>query len=207
MKRNTFFTSDAHIGHDNILQFTNRKFDNIQDMNYEIIRRWNSVVKENDVVYILGDHIWNTVKSKAYKEFNNKLNGQKILIIGNHDKVTEIQALNLGFRYACREATIRIAGQYVKLSHYPYRYGFWKELRQRLKVFFSFKKYKPSHRGKRPRNDGAWLLHGHTHSESKTHPEYKYMYHVGMDAHNLYPVSAGQIVEWMRSVKKSNKKK
>ena len=50
-----FYISDLHFGHKNILGFDNRPFVDIEQMNNELIRRWNSVVSDGDVVYVLGD--------------------------------------------------------------------------------------------------------------------------------------------------------
>ena len=53
-----FFTSDLHIGHENILSFCNRPFTNTSEMNKALIDNWNSVVGKADIVFNLGDMIW-----------------------------------------------------------------------------------------------------------------------------------------------------
>ena len=50
-----YFTSDLHLGHKNIIEYEDRPWVNVDDMTYGIINRWNSIVKPNDEVYILGD--------------------------------------------------------------------------------------------------------------------------------------------------------
>lgn len=80
-----FFTSDLHFGHENIIQFDNRPFDSIEEMDAELIRRWNEKVGKGDLVYILGDFIWRTCNDDA-PTLIKSLNGQKILIKGNHDR-------------------------------------------------------------------------------------------------------------------------
>lgn len=72
-------TSDTHFGHANIIKFCNRPYTNVNDMNDSIIHLWNSYIKPEDTVYHLGDF---SFKGKGYFE---KLNGNKHLIIGNHD--------------------------------------------------------------------------------------------------------------------------
>lgn len=52
-----FFTSDLHIGHENVLRFDSRPFQSVEEMDSEIIRRWNDKVKPGDLVYVLGDMI------------------------------------------------------------------------------------------------------------------------------------------------------
>lgn len=80
---NTFFISDTHFGHKNILKFEPyyRQFDTIEEHDQKLIDNWNSVVKTGDIVYHLGDVVFgkeNLWKLKA-------LNGSKRLIMGNHD--------------------------------------------------------------------------------------------------------------------------
>ena len=55
MKRKIFFTSDHHFGHTNILKFCNSPFNSIEQMNEELIKRWNEKIGPDDEVYHLGD--------------------------------------------------------------------------------------------------------------------------------------------------------
>lgn len=52
------YISDWHYGHANVLGFDNRPFVNVEQMNEELIRRWNNAVSDGDLVYILGDMFW-----------------------------------------------------------------------------------------------------------------------------------------------------
>lgn len=81
----TFFTSDLHFGHENVLKFDNRPFQTVEEMNEELIRRWNDKVGKGDLVYVLGDFIWKSETNEA-SSLIKKLNGQIILIKGNHDR-------------------------------------------------------------------------------------------------------------------------
>jgi len=80
-----FFTSDLHFGHENVIRFDNRPFDTVEEMNDELIKRWNRKVGKGDLVYVLGDLIWKTLTNDA-KTLIEQLNGQIILIKGNHDR-------------------------------------------------------------------------------------------------------------------------
>jgi len=78
-----FFVADSHLGHYNILKYCNRPFNSIEEMDEEIIKRFNSVVSKDDIVIHAGDF---TLKGKreAYK-YVEQLNGQNIFLKGSHD--------------------------------------------------------------------------------------------------------------------------
>jgi calcineurin-like phosphoesterase family protein len=84
---NTFLVSDTHFGHAGVCHFLRndgtklRPWDNPEEMDEAMIERWNSVVKPNDKVYHLGDVV---INRKALKTLY-RLNGDKVLIKGNHD--------------------------------------------------------------------------------------------------------------------------
>ena len=80
-----FFTGDLHFGHENVIVFDNRPFKTVEEMDEELIRRWNAKVDKGDLTYVLGDMIWKTRNDDA-PSLINKLNGQIILIKGNHDR-------------------------------------------------------------------------------------------------------------------------
>ena len=84
MKR--FYIADTHFGHKNIIRYDNRPFNSVHEMDNELIENWNSVVSNDDIVYILGDISWYD-DSKTANIFS-RLNGHKILIKGNHDKIS-----------------------------------------------------------------------------------------------------------------------
>lgn len=83
--RKTFFTGDLHFGHKNVLTFDNRPFTTVDEMDAELIRRWNNKVGKGDLVYVLGDLIWKSRNNDA-PALIKSLNGQIILIKGNHDR-------------------------------------------------------------------------------------------------------------------------
>jgi calcineurin-like phosphoesterase family protein len=84
--RDIYVISDTHFGHENILKFVDseekplREFHDVWHMNEHIIDRWNKTVKDNDIVYHLGDVYF----SKGH-EVLPRLRGHKRLILGNHD--------------------------------------------------------------------------------------------------------------------------
>lgn len=76
-----YFTADLHFDDKNILNYENRPFADVEDMNAQLIKRWNGVVTSNDVIYVLGDF----GAMGREKEILSSLNGRKILVKGNHD--------------------------------------------------------------------------------------------------------------------------
>jgi calcineurin-like phosphoesterase family protein len=80
-----WFTADHHFGHSNIIKYCNRPFKNIGEHDYKLIRLWNSRVKEEDIVYYLGDFCFKSLKDRTAKYYIDQLNGKIIFIRGNHD--------------------------------------------------------------------------------------------------------------------------
>lgn len=170
-----WFTSDTHFGHENIIKYCNRPFKNVNEMDEELIRRWNATVPEDGVVFHLGDFA-----SGGSKEINNvihRLNGVKYLILGNHDlKFIRQGFLNL-FEHVSQQMYIRVGGQTIVLNHNPF-----------LAYGGSYK--------------DVWQLFGHVHSgpRSKTgldNARLKYLfprqYDVGVDNNDYHPVSFAEV--------------
>ena len=61
-----FFTSDLHFGHENVLRFDSRPFATVEEMDSELIRRWNAKVGRGDLVYVLGDMIYSVSRSPSF---------------------------------------------------------------------------------------------------------------------------------------------
>lgn len=113
-----YYVSDLHIGHNNAIRFDNRPFADINEMECEIISRWNKKVNSDDDVYILGDIFYHYKKDKA--EFLQKLNGKLHLIVGNHD----YEMLNTGAALDCFETVDNLKrtiddGRMVIVCHFP----------------------------------------------------------------------------------------
>ena len=81
------YIADMHFDHANCIAFDARPFRDVEHMNEEMIRRWNAVVKPEDHTYILGDFCWK--KEDRWAEILPRLNGQKTLILGNHDIIPQ----------------------------------------------------------------------------------------------------------------------
>ena len=118
MSKNIFFISDTHFGHANMLKFTNysgermRPFDSIEELDELMIENWNKVVKPTDKIYHLGDVYY---KCKNRDQILSRLNGDKVLIKGNHDK-DQLKWYEKYFRDI--RGTSHIDGNYL-LGHFP----------------------------------------------------------------------------------------
>lgn len=125
-----FVTADTHFNHKNIIDYCNRPFDSVENMNRILIDNWNSVVKNDDLVLHLGDFGFGS--KEELTEICKKLNGRKILIYGNHDLRKGIGFwMDCGFEKAYKNKEILltealgISQDFIKtdsdvvLSHYP----------------------------------------------------------------------------------------
>jgi calcineurin-like phosphoesterase family protein len=99
-----WFTSDQHFGHENILKLCNRPFLTIAEMDNALIAIWNNVVSKNDTIYILGDFSWRNGQKYAIK-----LNGNKIFLMGDHDKQITGERLSI----------LKINNIWFTLCHWP----------------------------------------------------------------------------------------
>lgn len=173
-----FAISDFHVGHFNVLKYGDRPFKDLAEMHRELIRRWNSVVGPRDTVYFVGDFSFG---SKEFaKEFLSKLNGEKILIKGNHDgSVTRMK--EMGFKEVFDRLEMEIAGTTVLFCHYPYAPD------------VEPTEYKLKYMNLRPKYEGKWLCHGHVHNRWKfARPK---MINVSCEAVDYTPISFEQIAE------------
>lgn len=176
--QNTFFTSDTHYNHKNIVRGTSdwvtrgtREFITLDEHNIALVDAINSKVKQDDVMYHLGD--WSFGGIESIMEFKKKLNCQNIhLIYGNHDHHIERNRNGLqgAFKSVQYYKEIEIEGQLIILSHYSMR--IWNK----------------SHKN-------SWMLYGHSHGSlpdigGKTMD-------VGVDTNNLLPYSFEEIKQIM----------
>ncbi|MBP3431296.1 MAG: nucleoside hydrolase [Clostridia bacterium] len=121
LKPQIFFTSDTHFNHPHKVKEKQVSFKTVEEMNREIVRRWNSTVAPNDIVYHIGDF--------GDFEFIKQLNGKVILICGNHEKARysnfekfRQKLLDLGFVEVYENGIYldeKILGRKVYLTHKP----------------------------------------------------------------------------------------
>lgn len=112
-----FYIADTHFGHERIIEFDKRPFATIDEMETELIRRWNSVVESGDTVYILGDFCWRV--EKDWFRLLDALKGNKVLIKGNHDLRRISDKLKKQFQDIEYIKVIKDGDYSVALCHYP----------------------------------------------------------------------------------------
>lgn len=177
-----WFTSDQHFGHSNIIKFCNRPFASVEEMDAALIANWNKVVKPSDTVFHLGDL---TLGDQAMAHsYLTQLNGN-LHILSNpwhHDK----RWINNYPGMYTKNGEIEILPPMVvaemkwgeghphaiTLCHYP--------LAEWDRNHFS-----------------SWCLHGHSHGKHKGEG---YIFDVGVDNTNYYPINLGGIFDVMYSM-------
>ena len=114
-----FVCADLHFSHKNIIKYENRPFEDIHDMNKQLVRNWNRVVKKDDIVFVLGDVSF--ASRRITRELVTKLNGHKRLIMGNHDRDRSVQKwMDIGFEWVSPFPVI--INEYCVLMHEPPQY-------------------------------------------------------------------------------------
>lgn len=111
-----WFIADTHFNHANVIIYDNRPFNDVIDMENEIVRLWNARVKPDDTVYHLGDFAFGVIEMQ--KRVFDRLNGIKILIRGNHDG-SENRAKKVGWDFVCDGIFVALGGLNVCLCHDP----------------------------------------------------------------------------------------
>lgn len=161
-----FFIADTHFGHEKIIQLCNRPFENMKDMEKQMVEKWNNKVSNEDTVYILGDFCFKLSKQDAI-EILNKLNGKKVLIKGNHDRYVGQKDFDKCFEGIYDYLQLTKDKQQIVLSHYP----IW----DWAGMYY-----------------GSIHLYGHIHDKTMPH-EYK-AYCVSAEHTNFEPLTLEEIV-------------
>lgn len=180
-----FFTSDQHFGHQNIIKHCNRPFQTVYEMDETLIANYNEVVKPGDTVYHLGDFSYKCNFSKAMA-IGRRLNGIKILILGNHDRVFTPLYSDHSFFKELHEVW---KGRYDYLSIDPSGYP-------KINMFhYAQRVWNQSHRG-------AYALCGHSHGSCKPalpdSIDGGLLLDVGVDVHGYKPISIDEVTSIMK---------
>lgn len=181
------FTSDTHWGHSNIIKYSKRPFlfdpsrgpedprnRNVDLMDETLIKNWNYVVAPDDMIYHLGDFAFYKDQRKT-RNVLRRLNGNKVLILGNHDEYLEPETLRM-FSSVHKMLEIKVPDpdvgkQKIVLLHY------------------SMNVWNKSHHG-------SWHLFGHSHGTLQDNPN-SLSFDVGTDCHGYTPISYEQVKKIM----------
>jgi calcineurin-like phosphoesterase family protein len=175
---NIFITSDTHFGHDREFLWGPRGFTNYKDHDEEVIRRWNEVVQEDDIVYHLGDVMLGDNNHGI--ECLKRLKGQIKIIPGNHDTNARIALYK-------KLPNIEILG-YAEMLKYK-KYNFYLSHHPTMTSNLEKAPYLRMH---------LINLYGHTHQQGKFYMSMPYMFHAGMDSNNCTPVLLDDAIEMMK---------
>lgn len=162
MTNKTFFTSDLHFFHNNIIGYCNRPYTSVEQMNRALVDNWNSVVDYTDTVWVLGDVSFGRPDETAH--LLRQLKGTKYLVMGNHDRKGKCEKLKWldHFTGVYDYVRLKVDDMRFVLCHFPFRS--WER--------------------------GYVNLHGHMHSSpDKPYSGWK-QYDVGVDNNNHTPVLA-----------------
>ena len=170
----TFFTSDTHFNHANIIKFCNRPFKDVEQMNDVMIANWNSVIGKDDTVFHLGDFCLGG--AAEWTKILDRLNGKIYLIMGNHDLKNIRQGFISRFEHVAMQMHIEVGKQRIYLCHY------------------SFLCFEGSYKD-------VWQLFGHVHTRRNNTGNdaerlqflYPTQYDVGVDNNGFAPVSFGLV--------------
>ena len=179
--QNIFFISDLHVAHANVIRFDGRPFKDTDEMHAEMIKRWNSVVGDDDIVYFLGDLSFGG--SSITKWFAYSLKGKIYAIAGNHD----------------RPSNLRTLGRFEEVYDYGTEIGVKDESSLESRGSQGYQKIVMSHYQILSWNKahyGAWHLHGHCHGGLlKGMPDYykRKVMDVGCNMIDYTPISYGQV--------------
>lgn len=176
-----WFTSDTHFNHKNILQFTSRPWETIEEHDDALVKNWNDVIGIDDTVFHLGDFCFGNPQKVA--EVRERLNGNIILIRGNHDDKNLQRSLWTLFDEVLYQARIQVDGRAVYLNHFP---------------FLCF-----AHGNPLTYRDWAVNLFGHVHSGHGSKSEdvqrldnlLPTQYDVGVDNNDYRPISWKEVIE------------
>jgi calcineurin-like phosphoesterase family protein len=181
----TWFTSDLHLGHQNIIRYCGRPFADVAAMNEALIERWNQTVGPDDTVWVLGDVALGNIGESL--PLVGRLKGRKLLLTGNHDRCWEGHGprarqwveryLEAGFDQIHQGVIELTVGDHDALAcHFPYR-GDSGDADRYVE--------------ERPVDDGRWLIHGHVHERWR---QSERMINVGVDAWNMRPVDEATLI-------------
>jgi calcineurin-like phosphoesterase family protein len=163
----TFFTSDSHFDHKNIIRLANRPFSTVDEMNNTMVEKWNSVVTDEDTVHHLGDFTLGDIRH--FKKWVNILNGNIRILPGSHDHLW-LKDFKESERVKVIPPLVSLEFPEIMKDGYP---------QVVVLCHYSMQVWDRSHYG-------AWHLFGHSHGSLKGIGR---SFDVGVDCTDFAPLS------------------
>lgn len=185
----TLMTADLHLGHQNIREYCPGRSvlgGSVEEMNAELIKRWNATVRPWDVVYVLGDVCMGKIADTL--GFVQQLNGHKHLITGNHDRCSELYTRSLEKRLTWTTKYIAAGFESIVDGQMTFRFNYHGVPVEVVMCHFPYEgdsTGEERYEAARPEDHGQILLHGHVHDMWQVKGR---MVNVGVDVHNFCPV-------------------
>ena len=174
-----FLTSDWHFGHNKEFLYVPRGFATIEEHNEQLIKNHNSVVNEDDDVYVLGDLMLGDQELGI--ECIKQLKGRLHIIRGNHDTDMKWE------KYKELPNVVELIGWATMLKYRKYHF-----------YLSHFPTMTPNIE-KESLKQTVINLYGHTHQQTNFYNNIPQIYHVGIDSHNNYPVLLDDIIEEIKT--------
>ena len=177
MSEQIYVTSDLHFGHDREFIWKARGYNSVDEMNEDYVHKWNITVDNNDDVYVLGDLM---LGDKSNIEFIKRLKGRIHIVLGNHDTPT-------------REAMYKELPNVVEVA--------W-AIKLDYRKYHFYMSHFPTLTGnleKEYLRQMTLNLYGHTHQNTNFYEDRPYMYHVGVDSHDGYPILLDTVIIQMKN--------
>lgn len=166
-----YFTSDWHFNHDKDFIWKKRGYNSVEEMNDDLINKICSTLDEGDELWVLGDLVMGDIDRAA--AVLSRIPYSVHFLVGNHDTIRRINLYDsLGWVNHERAIQVTDGSWDFYLSHYP-------------TVTMNYDDVKKHH--------PLINLHGHTHYQNKFYNDNPYMYNVGVDSQDGYPVSIDKI--------------
>lgn len=170
-----FFTADTHFGHKSAIDYCRRPFASVEEMDEQMIARWNQLVGPQDSVYHIGDLSFH--RREKTEAILQQLNGHKYLIKGNHDHKKSLPRKG-----------ITHLGPYYELKMLDPVTG---EKRLIVMCHFPIESWNQRHRG-------SWHLHGHCHGNLQQQQWHRRM-DVGVDSASFMPYTFNEVRTYMNT--------
>ena len=171
-----WFSADLHLGHDKDFIYEPRGFHSVQENAENILENFHNVLQKGDSLYLLGDVLVGP-NSNYYLKYLRKLPVNLHLVWGNHDtdrRKILLQTLPNTIEVIGYSGIIKFGKKKFYLCHYP-------TITSNVTD------------EKRPW-DRLICLYGHTHQKQNFYNDNPFIYHVGVDSHNCFPVSLDEII-------------